>query len=228
MDRLVRFNVLATSGRAVEAAGDVDTLLLDKTGTITFGNRMATEFIPVPRRSATEDLAEAALAVEPRRRDAGRPLDRGAGQGRLRRRASPTSAAPTPTIVPFAAQTRLSGVDVGGRSIRKGAVDSILRYRRRPRSDNGAGRNSARRSSASRTSRRHAAGRGRQRQAARRHPSQGRRQAGHQGALRRPARHGHPHGDDHRRQSRHRRRHRRRKPASTTSSPRRRRRTSCG
>ena len=61
MDRLIRFNVIATSGRAVEAAGDVDTLLLDKTGTITFGNRMATEFLPVPGVSP-EDLAEAALA----------------------------------------------------------------------------------------------------------------------------------------------------------------------
>ncbi|MDP1159523.1 potassium-transporting ATPase subunit B, partial [Klebsiella variicola] len=60
MDRLVRFNVIATSGRAVEAAGDVDTLLLDKTGTITFGNRMATEFLPVPGIRA-EDLAEAAM-----------------------------------------------------------------------------------------------------------------------------------------------------------------------
>ena len=61
MDRLVRFNVIATSGRAVEAAGDVDTLLLDKTGTITFGNRMATEFLPGAGRHARRELAEAAL-----------------------------------------------------------------------------------------------------------------------------------------------------------------------
>ena len=83
MDRLIRFNVIATSGRAVEAAGDVDTLLLDKTGTITFGNRMATEFLPVtgvtherPRRGGAR--------LEPRGRNAGRPLDRRARQGRVR------------------------------------------------------------------------------------------------------------------------------------------------
>ena len=82
MDRLIRFNVIATSGRAVEAAGDVDTLLLDKTGTITFGNRMATDFMPVPGVTEAE-LAEAALLASPRRRDARRPLDRGAVQGQL-------------------------------------------------------------------------------------------------------------------------------------------------
>ena len=87
MDRLIRFNVVATSGRAVEAAGDVDTLLLDKTGTITFGNRMATEFIPVPGVTERE-LAEAALAREPRRRDAGRPLHR-------RARAAANTASPS-------------------------------------------------------------------------------------------------------------------------------------
>ena len=83
MDRLLRKNVLAMSGRAVEAAGDVDTLLLDKTGTITLGNRMATEFIPVEGVSA-ETLADAAQLVEPRRRDAGRPIDRRARQGKIR------------------------------------------------------------------------------------------------------------------------------------------------
>ena len=83
MDRLLRKNVLAMSGRAVEAAGDVDTLLLDKTGTITLGNRMATEFIPVDGARA-EELADAAQLVEPGRRDAGRPLDRRARQGEIR------------------------------------------------------------------------------------------------------------------------------------------------
>ena len=83
MDRLVRFNVLAMSGRAVEAAGDVDTLLLDKTGTITLGNRQATEFRPV--RGVTEqELADAAQLAIARRRDAGRPLDRRAGEGEVR------------------------------------------------------------------------------------------------------------------------------------------------
>ena len=82
MDRLVRFNVLAMSGRAVEAAGDVDTLLLDKTGTITLGNRQATEFIPLAGVTAQElaDAAQLRLAVG---RDAGRPLDRRAGEGEV-------------------------------------------------------------------------------------------------------------------------------------------------
>ena len=83
MDRLVRFNVLAMSGRAVEAAGDVDTLLLDKTGTITLGNRQATEFKPV--RGVTEaELGRRGAACLARRRDAGRPLDRRARQGEVR------------------------------------------------------------------------------------------------------------------------------------------------
>ena len=83
MDRLVRFNVLAMSGRAVEAAGDVDTLLLDKTGTITLGNRQATEFKPV--RGVTEaGTGRCGAARFARRRDAGRPLDRRAGQGEIR------------------------------------------------------------------------------------------------------------------------------------------------
>ena len=82
MDRLVRFNVLAMSGRAVEAAGDVDTLLLDKTGTITLGNRQATEFIPLARRhrAGTGRCGAARVAVG---RDAGRPLDRRAGEGEV-------------------------------------------------------------------------------------------------------------------------------------------------
>ena len=82
MDRLVRFNVLAMSGRAVEAAGDVDTLLLDKTGTITLGNRQATEFLPLAgvTRAGTGRCGAVRLAVG---RDAGRPLDRGAGEGEV-------------------------------------------------------------------------------------------------------------------------------------------------
>ncbi len=83
MDRLVRFNVLAMSGRAVEAAGDVDTLLLDKTGTITIGDRQASEFLPVGG-IAERDLADAAQLASLVRRDAGRSLDRRAGQGPLR------------------------------------------------------------------------------------------------------------------------------------------------
>ncbi|MDX1127280.1 potassium-transporting ATPase subunit KdpB [Sinorhizobium medicae] len=124
MDRLVRFNVIATSGRAVEAAGDVDTLLLDKTGTITFGNRMASAFLPVP--GVTEDeLAEAALLASlADETPEGRSivaLATGAFGRRL-------PDADLDAVVPFAAETRLSGVDHSSRRLRKGAVDSILKF----------------------------------------------------------------------------------------------------
>ncbi len=130
MDRLVRFNVIATSGRAVEAAGDVDTLLLDKTGTITFGNRMATEFLPV-NDARTEDLTAAALASSladdtPEGRSI---VALAKGDFGL---AEPKFDPQTTAVVPFTAQTRISGVDVGGRWIRKGAIDSILRYLKLP------------------------------------------------------------------------------------------------
>jgi potassium-transporting ATPase ATP-binding subunit len=126
MDRLVRFNVIATSGRAVEAAGDVDTLLLDKTGTITFGNRMAAEFMAVDG-VRTEDLAAGALASS---------LADDTPEGRsivaLARAdfglVEPKFEVATTTVVPFTAQTRISGLDFAGRSVRKGAIDSILRY----------------------------------------------------------------------------------------------------
>ena len=124
MDRLVRFNVIATSGRAVEAAGDVDTLLLDKTGTITFGSRMATDFMPVAGTTATQ-LAEAALLAS---------LVDETPEGRsivALATGEYGCKAPTATmdaVIPFAAETRLSGVDVDGRRVRKGAVDSILKF----------------------------------------------------------------------------------------------------
>ena len=126
MDRLIRFNVIATSGRAVEAAGDVDTLLLDKTGTITFGNRMATQFLPVPGVNEAQ-LAEAVLLASlSDETPEGRSIVALAkGDYGL---ADPQFGGATPVIVPFAAQTRLSGLDVGSRSIRKGAIDSILRH----------------------------------------------------------------------------------------------------
>jgi potassium-transporting ATPase ATP-binding subunit len=124
MDRLIRFNVVATSGRAVEAAGDVDTLLLDKTGTITFGNRMASEFLPVDGVSE-KDLAEAVLLASLADETAeGRSIvalaqsDFGLS--------IPQSAGSTP--IAFSAQTRISGIDIGGRRIRKGAVDAVLRF----------------------------------------------------------------------------------------------------
>ena len=124
MDRLVRFNVLAMSGRAVEAAGDVDTLLLDKTGTITLGNRQATEFRPV-RGVSEQDLADAAqLASLADETPEGRSivvLAKDKYGIRARDMASLNA-----TFVPFTAQTRMSGVDIDGSSIRKGAVDSII------------------------------------------------------------------------------------------------------
>ncbi|MDO1584931.1 potassium-transporting ATPase subunit KdpB [Rhizobium oryzicola] len=124
MDRLVRFNVIATSGRAVEAAGDVDTLLLDKTGTITFGNRMASDFVAVPGVSQGE-LAAAALASSladetPEGRSIVALATGEFGQ------AAPTEK--PDQVIPFSAETRLSGVDIAGRRLRKGAVDSVLKF----------------------------------------------------------------------------------------------------
>lgn len=126
MDRLVRFNVLAMSGRAVEAAGDVDTLLLDKTGTITLGNRQATEFKPVAGVSEQE-LADAAqiasladetpegrsIVVLAKEKHGIRARDMGALHA---------------SFVPFTAQSRMSGVDLEGSRIRKGAVDAVLKH----------------------------------------------------------------------------------------------------
>jgi K+-transporting ATPase ATPase B chain len=130
MDRLVRFNVLAMSGRAVEAAGDVDTLLLDKTGTITLGNRQATEFKPV-RGVSEQELADAAqLASLADETPEGRSIVvlakekhgiRGRDLAELRA-----------NFIPFTAQSRMSGVEVGGSWVRKGAVDSILNYLNAP------------------------------------------------------------------------------------------------
>ncbi|HEX3791127.1 MAG TPA: potassium-transporting ATPase subunit KdpB [Pseudonocardiaceae bacterium] len=124
MDRLVQRNVLAMSGRAVEAAGDVDTLLLDKTGTITFGNRRATELLPVGTSTAA-DLATAARLSS---------LADGTPEGRsivelcvqeygLSAEASETEK--SAEFVAFTAQTRMSGIDIGGRQVRKGAAASV-------------------------------------------------------------------------------------------------------
>ncbi|MFC6050626.1 HAD-IC family P-type ATPase, partial [Methylobacterium hispanicum] len=124
MDRLVRFNVLAMSGRAVEAAGDVDTLLLDKTGTITLGNRQATEFRPV-RGVSEHDLADAAqLASLADETPEGRSIVVLAKEryGIRARDMAGLNAA----FVPFTAQSRMSGVDLDGASIRKGAVDAVI------------------------------------------------------------------------------------------------------
>jgi potassium-transporting ATPase ATP-binding subunit len=123
MDRVIQYNVLAMSGRAVEAAGDVNTLLLDKTGTITLGNRQATEFIPMPG-VAENELADAAqlsslsdetpegrsIVVLAKTKYGLRGRDLGSHEARF---------------TPFTAQTRMSGVDFNGRSIRKGAADAV-------------------------------------------------------------------------------------------------------
>jgi len=124
MDRLVRFNVLAMSGRAVEAAGDVDTLLLDKTGTITLGNRQATEFLALPGVDEAELADAAQLASLSDETPEGRSIVVLAKEkyGLRGREMAPLNA----TFVPFSAQTRMSGIDVDGVSIRKGAVDAII------------------------------------------------------------------------------------------------------
>ena len=126
MDRVVQRNVLAMSGRAVEAAGDVDTLLLDKTGTITLGNRRATELLPAPGVKET-DLADAAqLASLSDETPEGRSIVVLAKEKYgLRGRELSSVAA---TFIPFSATTRMSGVDIDGREIRKGAPDAIVQY----------------------------------------------------------------------------------------------------
>ena len=137
MDRLIRFNVLAMSGRAVEAAGDVDTLLLDKTGTITLGNRQATEFKPL-RGVSEQDLADAAqLASLADETPEGRSIVVLAKEkyGIRGRDVSELNA----RFIPFSAQTRMSGVEFGSTSIRKGAVDAILDYLGRGRANENGG-----------------------------------------------------------------------------------------
>ncbi|HXQ09869.1 MAG TPA: potassium-transporting ATPase subunit KdpB [Caulobacteraceae bacterium] len=122
MDRLLKVNVLATSGRAVEASGDVDTLLLDKTGTITHGNRMATEVIPAPGVRPEAAIRAAMMASLADETPEGRSiidLAHEKGQG------ADAPAGSTP--VPFSATTRISGLDAGTDHWRKGAVDAILR-----------------------------------------------------------------------------------------------------
>src|SRR5499427_3059375 len=126
MDRLVRFNVLAMSGRAVEAAGDVDTLLLDKTGTITLGNRQATEFIPLSGVDEDELADAAQLASLSDETPEGRSIVVLAKEkyGLRAREMAPLNA----RFVAFSAQSRMSGIDLEGVSIRKGAVDAIIAF----------------------------------------------------------------------------------------------------
>jgi K+-transporting ATPase ATPase B chain len=126
MDRLVRFNVLAMSGRSVEAAGDVDTLLLDKTGTITLGNRVASEFVPMPGVTPQELADAAQLSSLSDQTPEGRSVVILAKEKyNLRaREMAPLHA----HFVPFSAQTRMSGIDIEGSAIRKGAVEAIKDY----------------------------------------------------------------------------------------------------
>jgi potassium-transporting ATPase ATP-binding subunit len=126
MDRLVQHNVLAMSGRAVEAAGDVNTLLLDKTGTITLGNRQAAEFIAAPGITDAEMADAAQLSSLADETPEGRSIvvlakEKYALRGR-------ELASHEAVFVPFTAQTRMSGVNLDGREIRKGAVDAIVKY----------------------------------------------------------------------------------------------------
>jgi K+-transporting ATPase ATPase B chain len=126
MDRMIQFNVIAMSGRAVEAAGDVDVLLLDKTGTITLGNRQATEFIPVSGVSTTQLADAAQLASLADETPEGRSIVVLAKEqyGLRGRNLHELDA----TFVPFTAQTRMSGVNLPGRQVRKGAADAIATW----------------------------------------------------------------------------------------------------
>ena len=125
MDRLVRRNVLALSGRAVEASGDVDVLLLDKTGTITIGNRLASEFIPMPGVEEAELAEVSQLSSLADETPEGRSIVVLAKQYGIREHDMTELQA---RFVPFTAQTRMSGVDLDGRQLRKGAGDAVIKF----------------------------------------------------------------------------------------------------
>ena len=227
MDRLVQHNVLAMSGRAVEAAGDVSTLLLDKTGTITFGNRQASEFVPVDRASTATSCA-GGLPLLARRRDARGPLDR---RPRPRARRRPRRPARSPSCARRApsscrspprpgcpGSTCPTGVSPQGRRLGRRRVgrDTGRARRRRPRATpstaiSATGGTPLVVAERRRTSRSPHAGR---------RPPQGLVKPGMRERFDRAARDGHPHRDDHRRQPAAPPRPSRPRPASTTSSPR--------
>ena len=196
MDRLIQHNVLAMSGRSVEAAGDVDTLLLDKTGTITLGNRQATDFRPAPGVSDATLADAAQLASLADETPEGRSIvvlakEKFGIRGR-------EFGAHEAVFVPFSAHTRMSGIDFNGRQIRKGAVrrdraPGAGARQQRAAELKGAGR-------ADRPRGRHAARRRRERPRARRRPPEGHRQGRHPRAVRASAGDGHQDRDDHRRQ----------------------------
>ncbi len=177
MDRMIQANVIAMSGRAVEAAGDVDVLLLDKTGTITLGNRQAVEFLPADGVDVSTLADAAQLASLADETPEGRSIVVLAKTkyGLRGREVHKLHA----TFIPFSAQTRISGVNCDGRHIRKGAADAIDAYVRQrggvfPQRSRPPGR-------ADRQAGRHAAGRGRGAQAAGRDPSERHRQGRHAG-----------------------------------------------
>ncbi len=204
MDRVMQHNVLAMSGKAVEAAGDVNSLLLDKTGTITLGNRQAVEFLTITGVDE-EELADAAqlssLADEtPEGRSVVILAKEKYG---LRGRHIPENEA---TFIPFSAYTRMSGVDFAGRALRKGATEAICRFVTERGGEVPPVFPGNERSH--RAQRRHAASRVRRQTAARHHPSQGHRQGRHERAHRPVAQHGHSQRHDYRRQPAHRRGHR--------------------
>ena len=127
IDRMVQHNVLAMSGRAVEAAGDIDVLLLDKTGTITIGNRQATEFIPAPGVSIDELADAAQLSSLADETPEGRSIVTLAEQ-KYGRRSRVMTEVPGARFVPFTAQTRMSGLDINGDTYRKGAAASVRAF----------------------------------------------------------------------------------------------------
>ncbi|HEY7637864.1 MAG TPA: potassium-transporting ATPase subunit KdpB [Gemmatimonadales bacterium] len=135
MDRVIQHNIIAMSGRAVEAAGDVNTLLLDKTGTITLGNRQAVEFVPLPGVRMEELADRAQLASMPDETPEGRSIvvlakEKYGLRGRTLMDSSTSTSptAPQPTFIPFSATTRMSGVDTDGSQLRKGAADAISQW----------------------------------------------------------------------------------------------------
>ena len=202
MDRVLQHNVLAMSGRAVEAAGDVNVLLLDKTGTITLGNRQATEFRAAPGVDAQELAEVAQLSSLADETPEGRSIVVLAKeQYGLRGRELHDLGG---HFVPFTATTRMSGVDLqDGRRVRKGAADAIDAF---VHANGGQLPEEVRRDvSTDRCGGRDAAGRRGRRARPRRHLPERRREGRHARAVRPPAHDGHSHGDDHRRQPAHRR-----------------------
>ena len=227
MDRALRANIIAKSGKAVEVAGDVDTLLLDKTGTITVGNRRATQFVPFDGFTAAEVgrlAAQASAADEtPEGKSIVELFHSSTATARTRTAARrPTAMPAVPTgsrFIPFTAQTRMSGIDLpDGRQIRKGAPDAILRH---VQQQNGTVPAAAESSRGRRGRQGGHAAVGQRGQPHRRHGRAGRHpQAGHRRALRAAAADGPADRDGHRRQPLDRRGHRRSRRAWTTSSPR--------